>query len=719
MGQKSEKIKRSVSRPRLRRGKIEIDEIARNLCSNDPAERLRIALRLGKIGGSGAVGYLRVALYDDDAVVQLGATLALGAAASKIKDMELIPDAVVDRFGAIRLQNDPIYIATEALLREARYAQDPVAKAAEAALASIEQAGLLRGLVSVGADIREAVETVQTFINEPIDKAPEIYERVSKLAQVMGWGDFRAIDLQLQEDRNKLEKHLPKNLADVEFDVGELVHTWAGRFKQVQTQMRTTGKRTLSLYGTVTDNVITLTPNNVQTFIEAGAREAGPEDLIKTMTGGKPTEVRTLAEVIGAVLWAMNKKRGDKAQIGSAELETKIRGFIEGLEGVEISPRLGGASGNMAINLPPGEDITIFTTTNHADIAKLFPDDRITKLEVRADGFRSDRLMRESGNIEEPNKHGYVVEFRPGISIYSIGGFQLEEPIVIEQMDRHIFTAPTVGEEKPVKPYIEFPESVDESRKARILRGIGREFSLTLFNGLQYLKGEGDFEEMNAQIEGIKAGGSKTHCALSSVSKGNLGYIRGVLAGRINSIGMNEGELITVADFLEAEGLIRADKDGTEISLVHNALRIAKALDVDRVYVHGSGFDFVVRRNTIADEMDREVLGGMYSKFAIVQKLVEGRVDTGKKIHENVKIEGLESMMDISDRLSDEIGLTKEARDRFMSDLLMRGHGDLGEKWSIALFPSKWIYDQKAILFPTGAGDTMEAYDSIYGYMGS
>ncbi|MCX6694738.1 MAG: hypothetical protein NTU61_00360, partial [Candidatus Altiarchaeota archaeon] len=186
------------------------------------------------------------------------------------------------------------------------------------------------------------------------------------------------------------------------------------------------------------------------------------------------------------------------------------------------------------------------------------------------------------------------------------------------------------------------------------------------------------------------------------------------IRGRTNSIGMNHDELSTVLLAVNKHlGLSSEVAEGKDaVSTYSNALKIMEAMGVERLHVHGQDLDIVLRKGAGGEEaLDFERLGMAYAKYAVVTKLKKGTTDPNLEMTDNLKVEGLQQMMELATHLKNERGLSG----REAISLLYTGYLYDPKGVSVVVSPSKWIYgaEQEAIQV-TGAGDTVMANAFAY-----
>lgn len=746
---------------------LTIPQLAESLKSPEPSKRLQAVMLLGKrkVEETGdVVPLLREAMNDNDLVVQFGVTLATESLASSFEKLPVRPvsepKAEVDAHGQAEFKFHPLHRLAQDLVAKVCTGDDPISLGARSTIqAMIDLGGMekpedlikywgFRGMGLSDEDSRKALEKLKTA---PIDDAEEFYKLAASIANesVRAYNkkhpgkplsEFRPIDLQLHEDSIKLRDELPKFLQaarrERKFSTQKLFTTWSERLHSVVEGLpspASAGKNCLAMYGAMTDYVMILDNSNIQDFLSAAVERAVVEgveggdksrviDHIKKMmnTGeGLEKDIEDSAQVAATILRAMKTQKFGKSGILDSKSEEKIRGLLKA-SGIEPREVPGGGAANDALNIPR-EKATIHTQNNHPNFGRTLKGTGIKRL-MFDDGhnplFDREISSDEAVNEGDVDRYSYVLQVMIGTEVNGIAGvdFAQEDKVKTKSTDRHILAPPISSD---FKPYMMELAGLGEPEKMEKLREIGGHFGIVLVNGMHYLKTPEDKAEMVAQIRGLREGGALTHCPLSRVKRGvDMSYLTDVLKGNIHSIGMDHKEVGVAAEYLEEHGLMEADRGDKPINIFNNALRVARALDVDRVHIHGSEFDLVIRRGASERDMEKEVLGGIYGKYAMVPKLVEGFARPDYKVYPNVKLEGLEAMAQLSGEIADSLSLRDEEKKDFAVKLLMDGRQDLGGGWSIALFPPKYIYDQRRIRFPTGAGDGMETNSAVYGFMG-
>ncbi len=702
---------------------------------------------LGKEGGVGDLNLLADRLRGDgNSLVQFASASAIGMIGGRLKKGEsntpLARDA--DEFAIRYMASDfPVMNALQAVAEFHEYANDAVSRASGAArdaiIERVEDLGdwsqnLQRIVTAVALHRQQPQMNFQTVMNlsqrvntEHFESDPMLEELTQGVAgeynSLLG-RHVTAVDLQLSADAVDIKHKLGEK--GVDLDPGEYVRKWSGKLGEAKA-LPPTGGNILSVYGASTDRVYTLTPENAGEFFKnAGITQLTRGELATIENPGGPGDPKNVREAAVAVLWAM-RNGGDKSKV-DAGAEEQLVSCMEKAS-IRQQDRAGGASANIANNLPREDGVTVWSQEVHETLTERgILGNNIRRLTLQEGGFTHNRALNKSADAEAALRLGHVIEFRPGVKIELPveGG----EPfsLTVYRMDRHIFGAPGQPGAATIKPYMNTKGGADVPDES-IVEQIGRAFPVVFLNGMHYLKDDADNMRTTAQINALKKGGAFLHCPLSSVKAGKMDYldvIRNTEGAGIDSIGMNEGEVGTVA--AEVKRVLGLDdmqiaEGRSPQAVFENALAIARAMNT-RVYVHGENFDVVIRRKGTDGELRDEVTGALYSKYAMIPKLLEGRADPDHPVYDNVKLEGLADMVDCAVHIRDNY-TRPDGKQIDVRDLLWRGYtlggirskeGGWGvdERWMAAMIPAKHIYRQDRILYPTGAGDCAEANDTVY-----
>ncbi|MFH1834895.1 MAG: hypothetical protein ABH851_01765 [Methanobacteriota archaeon] len=725
---------------------ITLEGVREGVLNADDGIRLSSTLALGKMGGKNDLSLLAETLQEDgNCLVQFAAATSITLIAGRLEKGDAqSPNREVDAFAVrYRIKDFPVMNALEAAAEFHAYAKGALAKAGEAAAASLQ--AKLEELGDWGGNFERVVTALAIHKKLPSAELPEVLalarqvdenhfesskdttELTRKVAKVYGkllGKGVSEVDLQLSADVDSIREKI-RDIPELEgFDADYYVSKWRKKLAEAK-NLTPTGGNILSIRGTNTDQVYTLHENNVKSFFHTcGITEEQPltqDELAIINNANRPEDPSNVRQIAVTVLWAMTHG-GKKCSID----DQTISRFGECMEEAGITPdaRAGGASSNIANNLPREQGMTVYSQDVHSSLEGKFGDN-VRRLRIESGTHTSDNKINDDIDPNAPLRVGYVIEFKPGIDleIPTESGETLQ--ISRDRMDRHIFGAADKPDTPPSKPY--FVTKVEQTGEGfafqvpddETVEKIGRTFPVIFLNGLQYLKTPEDEEIMRSQVQALRRGKAFLHCPLSSMTAGKMDYlnvIKNTGGEGVNSIGMNHTEVETVAS--EVKRVLNLEDmevrfGGTPIDIFENAFAIARALNT-RVYVHGEDFDVIIRENTNTGDLRNEVQGALYSKYAMVPKLVEGRSREGFEIYDNVKLEGLEDMVDIAIHAARNYGVDPD-------QFLKRGYtqtpmqGDWEGEWWAAIIPPKHIYQQENVIYPTGAGDCAEANDTVYG----
>jgi ADP-dependent phosphofructokinase/glucokinase len=704
-------------------------------------ERLKKALQQGD------TKELKAHIWDDSPLVSASAITSFTKLSLRTSERK------VDEMGLIDLKKHGLTInpeAYETLLRLVRYGDATQHSNAFNQLADINQPIMADALKAQG--ITDPDPIVEKVLNEKPDTAPTEFQQVAQaLTQQLGVY-VSPSDLQLYSDSIKLSHRMPLALQRMKFDMEKMITGWNHRFNRIQDDFPPVEDNMLTVYGFCIDRTYEINQQNAQKFVDEGLKaaaefdgktkeetQAAVEALIKT--DDPPKKAETATQFMGLVLRRMKYKVSDKSAVATPELDAWIEDTFEWMGPRDKS---GGASANIAVNLPREPNIVMAVEHNNQIQAQTMPEQvkRFSTADLETGQFKSLRDKKD----KSPLQINHPFEFDKGVK-FTLGAEEITTP----DNGRMIMGASGVYENRADKDPKNWHQSdkpspflLDDSgapiTDEGTLKKIGEKFKKVIFNGLHYLKKE-DFETMRKQIDGVKVGGAITHVELSGINSADLEslkYMSEVLMGRVDSMAFNDGETVTVLNALQKHlpqaKDVRVDLGEGSEAQMENGIQIAKLLGLRRLHIHGQDFDVILRQDASEADLQSEVVGGMWQKYQIYKKLT-GESVQDRDVPPNLKKEAMLELMKYAAKFTAGLGVERlneimaqektspEEIDECMYEMIesmaLNGHIRNQTKggYSIVLLPPKWIYGERKI-YPTGAGDTASgnqfAYSGFY-----
>jgi len=267
-----------------------------------------------------------------------------------------------------------------------------------------------------------------------------------------------------------------------------------------------------------------------------------------------------------------------------------------------------------------------------------------------------------------------------------------------------------------------------------VVRELGKHHHYVILNG----PGVGQLQDPNdqrmvtllQQIDQLKEGGASLHLEISggaNPQEHSIAPFAEALRGRIRSMGINDEELAQVASIPGYESAAISPSPAPGPPEVYqrytNALRLAQILDLERLYVHGTDVDFVLRKGASEAALQQEVHADLFTKGAVVVSLLLRNgydvrsVDIPKVLYHK----GFRALIEFAWQLSLEryppsSGQTTEGRQRLFERIVNDGHylADGRNEYSVAVIPVMWPDTVNPGINTTGAGDICSGISLVY-----
>lgn len=435
-----------------------------------------------------------------------------------------------------------------------------------------------------------------------------------------------------------------------------------------------------------------------------------------------PKDINTRAQVIGFILRAF-KFPGDRIQINDLEGKPgsgKELGDWIGKTFKFDSEKGGGAAFQVGDFLSGiGEDyITIHSQYRSPDqVGSLKHSPHLLKV-------NDDEIIvvdkDQAARPDDPTKINQIIEISANIELE----FNDKKLRSKNEADRYIFLSQLYDKDGLViktDPTLKFSDE--------ILNDIGNKFEYFFTTAPTYLQGYTDNEyvkysqELSRQFQLLRSKGVKILYEFAGNTAKNISFLRDVLKGNISSFSLNDGELETLIDAINRDVHIdiNVKKGKDPLTIYNNALELAKYLEVDRVHVHGHNFDISVRKNATDEEMKNEVSALMHAKQRVTE-WIRGKVSVKKtpevdKTSRLLKREGYIDFLKFTEKLAENTfpehnSETYFKRIKLKYNLQNNCFYKADNEYSVAIIPTKWIYDEA--LVTTSSGDIMAIVAAIH-----
>ncbi|MFA6081298.1 MAG: ADP-dependent glucokinase/phosphofructokinase [Patescibacteria group bacterium] len=419
-----------------------------------------------------------------------------------------------------------------------------------------------------------------------------------------------------------------------------------------------------------------------------------------------PLKVRTKAEVVGFVLRMFRDKEGGRIKIadldnapGSAK---ELRKWIENVFETDMI-KVGGAAAQVSdlldqIGEPgiivhsqfasPGQ---IQAFNNNPHFLFIAPSGRIEIIE-----------KKDASNENDPTKVNPVIERKANVSVRFEGRI-----VTSPESNRFIFLNDYYDkDEKIVKvdPIFLFPDIALQQFKEL---GI-KKFFTTTPNYLQRYEDDADYKKnsirLRDQFRILRQQGVEILYEFSGDTKKDIRYLRDVLKDNISSFSLNDEELIKLVEAIKERDdfNIEVIRGSDPMSVYNNAVALAKYLNVDRVHVHGQNIDICVRKNATKDDMANEVGSLMYAKKIVtewIRGVFSAQDPKSDRPSRALKLEGYIDLLFFAKKLGQD-------------SLIEKGYYQVDDGYSVAVIPSKWVYNPPEIT--TSSGDVVAIVAAIH-----
>ncbi len=518
-----------------------------------------------------------------------------------------------------------------------------------------------------------------------------------------------------------------------------------------------------------------------QAFVDEAAKRARAE---KNSQGGSlQDESHDLTDVLAALLHAWQPGRsGMKPGLMTPTLRNRLDDFValrRKKKKDAVLRLLGGASGNMANVLRKlGLPVAIHWAYHARDLAPLCPDGlhRMTLEDEK------EYLPARIGAPGHPKRRSIIFSYAPGLVLKPKPTSSLGwQPAKI---DRQIYAYPSyihAGgrswtnniylKEEPNRcvpihdpgdkvlrrvgwPFIPLFGTWDIDDKKNLvfsvsddtlMKAVAEEFDYVMLSGLHVfrdpllnVKGPrgGDMNKkarrfiqthMKRQLRILAQHGVRLHYEVSGMSDPAVALqVQEAIKGFVKSAGINQEELEAYTGTKAFKGTpfyLKARKQAESFDLrFQRARRLAQALDLDQLYVHGNDADLILMRGASRGAIRQALMADLFTKGIVVLALLErslgepGWREEAARLSIVLKKDGFWALLELARHIARTHGKTPRAQDLILRDMAFNGYwfNRNPDDYSAVVVPVMWPA-LPSDLSTAGAGDAVSAAFAVLG----
>jgi ADP-dependent phosphofructokinase/glucokinase len=229
------------------------------------------------------------------------------------------------------------------------------------------------------------------------------------------------------------------------------------------------------------------------------------------------------------------------------------------------------------------------------------------------------------------------------------------------------------------------------------------------------------------QLRELNSAGSSLHMEISGGAdpqKHNIGPFVKSLKGLVLSMGVNHKELSQVASLSGYPRKAVTPPAETEPESIFEryvqALRLAQTLDLERLYVHGTDVDLILRKGAAEAALQQEVQADLFTKGAvIVSILLRNELQVTDELPRALYHEGFKALVEFGWEFSQKLYPPESAERKILFKRIVHDGYYLApgrDEYSVAIIPVMW--PESVRLQPsintTGAGDLCSGFSLIY-----
>lgn len=228
-----------------------------------------------------------------------------------------------------------------------------------------------------------------------------------------------------------------------------------------------------------------------------------------------------------------------------------------------------------------------------------------------------------------------------------------------------------------------------------------------------------------SQLRALKRANATMHLEISggaNAKKDKFLPFANELRETVQSLGINDSELAQFALLPDFWPNPQNDHFSQVENVYHRylaGLRLAEALDLDRLYIHGNDVDIVLRRGASEAAMQQELRAILFAKGAVVVSILLRNDCDPSMIGELPRAlahKGFYSLVEFGWAFSNERCQDIEQRNRTFKHIVHNGYylADTRKEYSIVIAPVMWPDIMSTGLNTTGAGDICSGLSLLY-----
>jgi ADP-dependent phosphofructokinase/glucokinase len=236
--------------------------------------------------------------------------------------------------------------------------------------------------------------------------------------------------------------------------------------------------------------------------------------------------------------------------------------------------------------------------------------------------------------------------------------------------------------------------------------------------------------EMQRQLSALARKGVRLHLEVSGITTFRVAdWIREAIHGSVKSVGINQEELEQItgdqafrsSDYFLTSRASVSDPPEPFTKRYERALKLAKAFDLDELYVHGNDADLIVVRHVPRAAIWQGLVADLFAKGVVVLALLQRSVRNWHQLAANLamtlKKDGFVSLLALADLISRDSSKTKPGEQAtILRDISFNGYwfSRTPNDYSVAVVPVMWP-ELPHDLSAAGAGDAVSATFAVFG----
>jgi hypothetical protein len=465
-----------------------------------------------------------------------------------------------------------------------------------------------------------------------------------------------------------------------------------------------------------------------------------------SQTAGNPANELFKPADIVAALGAAFRSKGLKPVVKDPKLRKALR---EAFPLKPSSTSLGGASATIAETLAQlGVRARVYTMYHSPEQASAYsPPWNTTWVDLSSDPPEYPRASA-AGKDDHPTRVTYVLAYSDGLRLnsQSVTASRTDRcllrvmPFVGRKLrsfsvGRRAVDIPVDGEWPSVTGFVRWKitnkvrvsvEFVD----APLLKQLASEHHYVVLNspGIGQLQKpeEPEAKMLLRQLRTLAEAGASIHLEISGGAdpKYRIRPFADSLSGVVRIMGINDEELSQVAALRDYPAGLPPLPPASAPEVYRRyvqALRLAKTLKLDRLYVHGNDVDLLLRRSASEAGLQLELQAGLFTKGAVIVSLLlrNGRDPLTVELPRALYHEGFRALIQFAFAFARaKPALDKPAQRDLFERIVADGYflETRNDEYSVALIPVMWpeVVAVDPSINTTGAGDICSGIDLVY-----